>query len=156
MKLFTALQHKIPPKIPSLYLCFSPETPPLPQHFFIFNISPSQNSANIFYLCLCRAQNFCRCATYIKRHLMLVFGFLKRRKFQTTSKTMQKTMLRVWYKHSVGVHWGNFVPAHFCGLYTRNVGVSLLVYPMVFLHHKNGRVKVQIPTFFVCGCRITD
>ena len=88
--------------------------------------------------------------------LMLVFGFLKRRKFQTGSKTMQKTMLRVWYKHSVGVHWGNFVPAHFCGLYTRNVGVSLLVYPMVFLHHKNGRVKVQIPTFFVCGCRITD
>ena len=42
---------------------------------------------------------------------------------------MQKTMLRVWYKHSVGVHWGNFVPAHFCGLYTRNVGISLLVQP---------------------------
>ena len=36
-------------------------------------------------------------------------------------------MLRVWYKHSVGVHWGTFVPAHFCGLYTRNVDISLLV-----------------------------
>ena len=125
-------------------------------HFLIPRQSFSPNSTNIFYLCLCRAQNFCRCATYIKASPDACFWFLKRRKFQNGSKTMQKTMLRVWYKHSVGVHWGNFVPAHFCGLYTRNVDISLLVKPMVFLHHKNGRVRVQIPTFFVCGRRITD
>lgn len=67
---------------------------------------------------------------------MLVFGGLERRTFKRDSKTMQKTMLRVWYKHSVGVHWGNFVPAHFCGLYTRNVG-SLCSFSLNgFLRHK--------------------
>ena len=63
---------------------------------------------------------------------------------------MQKTMLRVWYTF-LGCALGQFCPCTLLGLYTRNVGISLLVQSNGFLRHNNGRVKVQMPTFFVCG-----
>ena len=50
--------------------------------------------------------------------------------------------------------WALVAPsAHFSGLYTRIVGISLLVYThWLFLRPlKTNDAKVQIPTFFVCG-----
>ena len=64
---------------------------------------------------------------------------------------MQKTMLRVWYTF-LGCALGHFCPCTLLGLYTRNVGISLLVYfSLATEGYKRRRVKVQMPTFFVCG-----
>ena len=60
-------------------------------------------------------------------------------------------MLRVCYTF-LGCALGHFCPCTLLGLYTRNVGISLLVYTQWFPKAtESGRVKVQMPTFFVCG-----
>ena len=57
---------------------------------------------------------------------MLVFGFLKRRTFKKDFKNNAKDdATDVVY--IPGVCIGLFCPARFLGLYTRSVGISLLV-----------------------------
>ena len=86
---------------------------------------------------------------------MLVFGFLKRRKFQKGSKTMQKTMLRVCYTF-LGCALGIFALHAFRAIYTQRGYLFARSTQWSSYTTESGRVKVQIPTFFVCGCRTTD
>ena len=69
--------------------------------------------------------------------LMLVFGCWNVGNFNRKSKTMLKTMLRVCYTFR-GCAWALVCPMHtLCGyIYTRSVGISLLVY---FLGNSYGR-----------------
>lgn len=79
-----------------------------------------------FVLAVCIFSCICN---YIHKSvsLMLVFDYLKRRKFQ---KCVSKTCERRCYGcviHSGVCVWASCPYAHFADLYTRSVGISLLV-----------------------------
>ena len=83
---------------------------------------------------------------------MLVFGSLKRRKFQNEGQEQRKRRCYGCVIYIPLVCVGAFYcPMHtFTGIYTRNVGISLLVYlQWQFLRPQTtDDAKVQIPAFF--------
>jgi hypothetical protein len=89
---------------------------------------------------------------------MLVFGGLKPRKFQITEIKNNAKDDATGVVYIPGVCFGAIMPKHAFSGYIHATWVSLCSFisnshPRTTNHE---RVKVQIPTFFVCGCRITD
>jgi len=89
--------------------------------------------------------------------LMLVFGYLERRTFKLEN---QKQCKRRCYGCGISIPWvcfGAFCPCTLLrAIYTQRGCLFARLFSMVSYATNSERVKVQIPTFFVCGCRITD
>ena len=103
----------------------------------------------------CRLCRFSTYGSYIHKSVrpMLVFGRLKCRKLQIPSIKNNAKDDATGVIYIPGVCFGAFLPKHaFRAIYTQRGYLFACLYSMVFPTTTNdGRVKVQMPTFFVCG-----
>ena len=88
---------------------------------------------------------------------MLVFGRLEPRKFQIMKNQKLAKDDATGVLYIPGVCIGAFLSLHaFRAIYTQRGYLFARYFSLATEGYKRQRVKVQIPTFFVCGCRITD